>query len=451
MALHQHYNNDDVFLRGIFAGLLNILNNQINYTQTWADDNNENIKVPWYYNAAGDERFQQDFFTHYAQCAPRMIDGNFDAIPRGVITYTGSTIDSVRTTSRYMQGHYYKEIDGQLQTYRSFLYSIPLNVNFDCELWIDRHITALKLEQLIRETFYKTVTFYSYYKGMRVGSTVGFPEDITLEKNIQYSFEPDNKIKMRFVLQVETYQPVFDPTTEVNANEYMTGVGLRLWTDSYKNDGYITITTPTSGTLTNPVVVPKGYPFLIEWDYIKEGAIINSVDLYWVNSGESDPTLIERLVPNHEYYIWNIPETFTNFKQPAIIWDPSIVVYRKPVVRITPNAGTGIIDASSFHIDDYGYFLTSTSDISAAVVLEMKSSTGKVSYTGDTSIYFNIVGNKISDTNPVIIDGSIVFPGEIDYKLINVHVVNSISNYTGSEADNTVDNAFGVARYLKII
>lgn len=452
MALHQKYNNENILIRAIIAGILNILNNKISYEQVWSNDVVETINIPWYYNMSGDERFMQDFYTHYGDCSPKPADGNFDSIPRGVITYTGSTIDSVRTTSRYVQGHYIKEVNGQLQTYRSFLYSIPLNINFDCEMLLDTQITALKAEQIIRETFYKTITFYVYYKGMRVGSTVGFPEDITLEKNIQYAFESDNKIKIRFSLQVESYQPVFDPTTEVNANEYITGLGYRIIDKpAAKHDGIITITSPTGGTESSPLIVPKGYPLLIEWDYTKENAIINRVDVNWVTSGDSTPTLIERLVPNHEYYIWNIPETFTNYKHPAIIWDPSVVIYRKPVIKILPDTSTKIIDASSFYVDDPGYFLSPYPDMSINVVLEMKNTLGKVVYSGDSSLYFNLINNKIDETNPVAINGTIEFPGAVDYKLIDIHISNSVTNYTGEESANSDNTEFGIVRYLKII
>ena len=161
MALHQRYNNENILIRSILAGLLDILNNKISYEQVWSNDYTETINIPWYYNMAGDERFMQDFYTHYAHCIPpKPVDGNFDMIPRGIITYSGSVVDSVRTTSRYVQGTYLKEVNGQLQTYRSFLYSFPLNVNFECEMWLDTQITSLKVEQLIREVFYKTITFY---------------------------------------------------------------------------------------------------------------------------------------------------------------------------------------------------------------------------------------------------------------------------------------------------
>jgi hypothetical protein len=445
MALHQRYNNENILSRAIIAGLLDILNNKIIYEQVWANEDIEQIEVPWFYNMSGDERFMIDFYTHYADCIPpRPADGNFDMIPRGIITYTGSVIDSVRTTSRYVQGQYLKEVNGQLQTYRSFLYSIPLYVNFECEMWLDTQVTSLKIEQLIREVFYKTITFYVYFKGMRVGCTVGFPEDITLEKNIQYSFESDNKPKLRFNLQVESYQPVFDPTTEVNANDYMTGIGYRIVDKRHtKNDGIINITSPEDGTVDSPLIVPKGCPLWIEWDYTQENAIISRVNAYWLYHGENEKNLIEQLVPNHEYYIWNIPESFTNYKHPVILWneDSSISVYRDPIIRILPDTCTGEISVNSFTIVDSGYFLSSQPDISVNAVLEMKNSAGSIVYSGDASLYFNLIGNKIDEDNPVTLPyGNIIFPGEVDYKLIDIQIANSVN-----------EDVFDVIQNIKIV
>lgn len=427
MSLYQKYNNESILSRSVIAGLLNILNNKITYEQTWSNDQIETITCPFYYNMSGDSRFEQDFFTFYGDCNfPKKIDGTFDKFPRGVLTYTGSIIDAQRITSRFVQGTYLKDVNGQLQTFRSFLYSIPLNINFDCEVWADNQVTGLKIEQAIRETFYKTVTFYVYYKGMRVGCTAGFPEDYTVYKNIQYSFETDNttRIKINFTLQVETYQPVFDPTTEMNANNSMSGIGYRLWQANEKNDGIIVITYPDASC-----VVPKGVPFMIEWDYTKEGAVINKVDALWANHGTTPLNVIERGIPNHEFYVWNIPESFTDYSHPTLLFgeDSSTSIYRQPIIRILPNINTGEITAASFYVIDEGYFI-SQYDTSINLVLEMKDNNGNISYTGDASIKINIAGNKIDLTNPVTISGPVYFPGTIDYKIIDIHIANSVNN-----------------------
>lgn len=453
MALFQRYNNENVLARAIIAGLLDVLNNHIKYSQIWGNDpieEFETISVPWFYNQSGDERFMQDFYTHYAECLPpRPVDGNFDKIPRGIITYTGSDINAQRITSRYVQGRYVKEVDGKLEGFVSYLYSIPLDIRFDCELWADTQLTALKIEQEIREFFYKTVTYYVYYKGMRVGCTAGFPETIGLDKKIQYSFESDNKIKLTFQLAVESYQPVFDPTTEMPAGNNIKKFTYRLYDKDEKSDGDIhdaeakelingKILSPSSGA-----IIPKGNPLWIEWSFTREGGIMRNVDLYWTTTRGNDVHNISLLEPNHEYYIWNIPSDFTKYKEPDIIWEESnaVSISRYPILKIMPDPSTKQISESSFKALSEGYFL-SAEEASINIQLEMKDDNGQVSYTPDGMIWVNIKYNKIDMNNPVSIDPStsITFPGTVDPKIIDIRIANSVNN-----------DIFGLVRGITIV
>lgn len=441
MALYQKYNNEDILIRAVLAGLLDVLNNRIQYTQFWCPlpDQAETVKVPWFYNQSGDERFMQDFYTHYAECLPpRPVDGNFDMIPRGVITYTGSTINAQRITSRYVQGRYVKEIDGKLESYVSFLYSIPLQIRIDCEMWIDTQITALKIEQEIRETFYKTVTYYVYYKGLRVGCTVGFPEDIGIEKNIQYSFESDNKIKLTFSVEIESYQPVFDKTTEMKATSKIRGFNYDIHPiGEVNNKTQIRITTPQEGA-----VIPKGIPLWIQWTYTRENYVVPKVDLYWLYTETNERQEIDRLQPNYEYFIWNIPEDFTKYVPPTIIWEntPSISVTREPLVKIIPDINTNLIDSSSFLIFSTGYFSTSgIGDASINIQLEMKDDLGQVYYSQDGTIWANIKANILDSIS--VSDPSLLFPGTIDYSNIDIQIVDS----------NHPDGPFGLVNNIRIV
>jgi len=440
MALYQKYNNEDILIRAVLAGLLDVLNNHIEYKQVWATDDVETVKVPWFYNQSGDERFMQDFYTHYAECLPpRPVDGNFDMIPRGIITYAGSTINAQRITSRYVQGRYVKEVDGKLESYVSFLYSIPLQIRIDCEMWIDRQITALKLEQEIRETFYKTVTYYVYYKGLRVGCTVGFPEDIAIEKNIQYSFEQDNKIKLTFSLEIESYQPVFDKTTEMKATTKIKGFNYDIHPMGVKNDKtQFQITRPTEG-----IIIPKGIPLWIEWTYNKENYVIPKVDLYWVYTDTNERQEIDRFQPNTEYYIWNIPEDFTKYVSPTIIWEntSTVSVLKEPAIKIIPNLNTNIIDSSSFLIFSTGYFNTSgANDSSMNIQLEMKDDLGQISYSIDGTIKAIIKDNLLDSIS--VLDPSLLFPGTMDYSDIDIILIDS------NHPDN---NQFGVVNNIRIV
>ena len=448
MALFQRYNNENVLIRAVIAGLLDVLNNHIQYNQVWGNDpieDIEQIQVPWFYNQSGDQRFMQDFYTHYGDCVPpRPVDGNFDMIPRGVITYTGSPIDAQRITSRYVQGRYVKEIDGKLEGFVSYLYSLPLNVAFDCELWADTELTGLKIEQEIREVFYKNITYYVYYKGMRVGCTAGFPEQVGIDKKIQYSHDEENRVKLTFQVEVETYQPVFDPTIEMNAQNSIKRFGYNLYEEAEKNPGEIRVTHPVDGT-----VIPKGNPLWIEWIFTREGAIMKQISLYWLLTGSNETNTIEIGVPNHEYYIWNVPEDFTTYQEPDILWEETttMAISRKPILKIIPDLNTGYITESSFNAFSEGYFLAPSDDASINLQLEMKDDSGQITYTEDGAIWANIKYRKLDITNPVSIDASvypsgILFPGTVDYKEIDIRV----SNATDSTGDT-----FGDARNLIIV
>jgi len=450
MSLYHKYNNENILIRAVLAGLLDILNNQIKYEQAWADDDIETVQVPWFYNQSGDERFNQDFYTHYAECMPpRPVDGNFDMIPRGVITYTGSSIVAQRITSRYVQGRYVKEVDGQLESYVSYLYSIPLSVRIDCELWCDRQITALKIEQAIREVFYKNVTYYVYYRGLRIGNTVGFPEDITLEKNIQYSFEANNPIKVNFQLEIETYQPVFDPTTEMKTTSRIKGFSYNLYPVPEKNN--INTITPTDNmylgsqfqivTPRKGAIIPKGTPVWIEWVFNDRGKIINKVNLQWAYYGENDFHDIELAVPNHEYYIWNIPNTFTNYKEPNIIWEETndIKVTKIPIVKIIPDLNTRQISSQSFEIIDEGYFSSIDSDTSINLQLEMRDRHNQISYSPDGAIWGNIQYHTLTSIT-VDPSASVFFPEPIDFKHIDIYITNTNDGET-----------FGISNNIKIV
>lgn len=442
MSLYNTYNNEDIISRAVIAGMLGVLNNNIEYTQVWDNENKEIVKVPWFYNQSGDERFMQDFYTHYAECAfpePKKVDGNFDQIPRGVITYTGSNIDSDRITNRFVQGRYSKEIDGKLQTYVSFLYSIPLTVNFDCELWVDSQVTALKIEQQIRQIFFKTVTFYVYFKGMRLGCTSGFSDDMQTDKLIDYSFEDDNRIKLNFNIEVETYQPVFDPTTEMDANNNMKKLGYNMYSGEEKTGGVINISNPQSDE-----TISKDTPVRLEWNYTGEGGEMNAVSIYWLEPNSNEWNLIEAGIPNHQSWDWYVPSSFTNYEQPTIIFEETslVSISRHPEIIIIPKEGTKEILPESFSFTYDGYFMAPSPDSSIGIILEMKDDEGRVTYSGDNDIYLNIVNYKIAEVNPVWVDPSInlVFPGVVERKKINIHVANA-----------TDKNSFGIAKDITIV
>ncbi len=172
--LHKH-NTDNVHTRAVIVGLVNLLNSKIYYQNVLSDTNIENVSVPFIPNMGGDERFLQDFFLHWNDCVhPRLADGNYDVIPRGVVTLTTNSINTSAMTNRFVRGNYVKEVNGELQRFSAFLNSIPLSMEFDIEIQTDTLLDCFKIQQSILETFYKVQVFSVNFKGFRVPCQAGF-------------------------------------------------------------------------------------------------------------------------------------------------------------------------------------------------------------------------------------------------------------------------------------
>ena len=139
--LYENRNYDDVFNRAVIAGLLKVLNRRLVYEQIWNEEENkvEDITVPFFYNFGGSnpnsEKFIQDNYTFFGsdECTEiglKKVDGNFDMYPRGSIEIVSSGIDSGNIVNRFAMANYQRKLNDELESFVSFIYSIPLTYTF---------------------------------------------------------------------------------------------------------------------------------------------------------------------------------------------------------------------------------------------------------------------------------------------------------------------------------
>ena len=358
--LYQHYNYDNVFNRCVIAGLLNLLNHDLKYTQTFDDNVTETVTIPFAYNFshARDQRFAQDNYTFFGrECfSDKFIDGKFDMLPRFAMSYTGSQIDANNITNRFVKGKYQKEENGKLTTYTAFLYSIPLTMNFELEGWIDNMETAFKIEESLRNTFYKNKTFNVLYRGMKVGCCVGFPESITnVEKTVSYSFEQENQLKMNFSLAVECYQPCFDESMSIDSELVIEHIGYDV---NLYNKNNTPVNKKVNVELISPVqgtTLYSGHDVEIRWDSSSNVSDVCTVMLYY-KTEDGDRHIIDCPMFNSGIYMWRVPEYASKFEQPDIVFiNDTINVLDDANVEIIPNS-EGIITTGSFDIISPGKF-----------------------------------------------------------------------------------------------
>lgn len=441
--LYSRYNVDDVFNRVVIIGLLNLLNNEITYEQIYDDNVVETVQVPFMYDfGSSDERFAQDNYTFFGtNCfGKKKIDGKFDMFPRGALRYTGSQIDNSNFTNRFVKGTYLKNENGKLTTYMSFLSSIPLTLNFECEMWMDNIISAFKIEQSIRDTFYKNRTFNVLFKGMKVGCRVGFPESHNIEKTTEYSFDAERKIKMTFSLAVEAYQPRWDETMSIEADKRIERIAYdttlmgspnRLMSIKFKN-------------FDNSSIIPAGTNVLVEWTSLSNVSDMCTVLLYYIDENGEKHNL-DTPIFNQKTYNWHIPEGFTDYIQPTINYD--LPVIKMPDIKLIPNAD-GKFDADSFIIIDPGLFDVDDSVEYVKITLDYlnkTTNTVEMSETRDEDsegnpldpFYLNIKSRKIDIKNPVAqIDTNFTFKNAINPRRISLQIEYPLDTSINDRIDN---------------
>jgi hypothetical protein len=234
MPFNQAYNTDDVLYRAITVGLLNLLNRNIVIKyQTGPDPETDfkEVAIPFFPAMFNDERFMQDFYQLYAaDCddIPRYTEGNNDPVPRGVIQLSSLTINSAALTNKFIRGTYNKQENGTINAYSAFLNPIPLTINWDVQIKAATVNEAYKIIQQTIEVFYKVAQFSVDFRGLRVPCQVGFSQDYSIERPLTFSYGEDNAILVKFILEMETYQPVFDKPSERFKGNIMTSIGTDI-------------------------------------------------------------------------------------------------------------------------------------------------------------------------------------------------------------------------------
>lgn len=227
----EKYNTDDVFLRGLITSLLKSMNDKLKYIQI--NDQQEVLEtyIPFFYSLTGDESFLQDFFIKYTNCKTDEVvaEGNYDVIPRGVVSLQSVQIDVQGLSNKYTRMSYAQEdLKGEMKTLSSFTNSVPLNIAFDVTIKVDTLLDAFKIFQSVVTTFYKTYQFSFEYEGFRIPAQVGFPESYDMTKQLEFSYQNNPQyIDFKFTVAAETYFPEKDLSTEkFRGNLMQTGIRM---------------------------------------------------------------------------------------------------------------------------------------------------------------------------------------------------------------------------------
>jgi len=418
--LFEQRNTSNILQRQVILGILSLLNRNLKYKQVWEDseDGIQEVTVPFFFNFGGgsgsSERFIQDNYMHWTddECTSmgmRKLDGDYKPLPYGVLSLDSVSIEAGNIANRFVMGQYQKKHGNEFKSYVAFLYSIPLTMNFSVNIGCDTINTMWKIEQAYREYFYKNRTFRVNYNGTVVACRIGFPESMTIANNAQYVFgqqttdgTPD--IKLTFNLSCETYQPVFDPNTEMLAEhsiqDFRNGISFydSIGTDSQPNthDGKIVPLTDLSGKVFTTL-----QDTIIEWKYYSEHSDLLKVDILLQKEDDDTMTLVET-VDNHNFYNLALKEDMVDDALDIDLILPSnddCMIINQPVIKFYCDIETNIVDASKCVVIDKGFIMTNNDQVDA--IISYEDSKGMIK---DKPVKLNILNNALDENDPIEMD-----------------------------------------------
>ena len=211
-------NTDDIFLRNLTISLLDLLNTEMEFTLA-RGDHNETVKIPFLYNFGTDEGFLKDFYIGLPDdCKIPVAEGTYDPIPRGIVTLSSFAVKTSDLTNRFVRGNYTQVEKGKndqnvLAGYSAQLYSLPLSIKFDVTVICDNLNKVFKIAEKMLDINFSNRVVYFQYRNIRVPAQFFFPAQETVEKSYKFTLVDNNKVNLKFQLEIETYFPSFEATS----------------------------------------------------------------------------------------------------------------------------------------------------------------------------------------------------------------------------------------------
>lgn len=223
-----HFNKDDVTIRNIIIGLLATLHDNIYwYNQTGTDiKDRRKITVPFYFSTTGTERYLQDNFLNNVDFDPDYLEAEafYNKIPRGIIDLTGISVEAQNIVNKYIRmNHQVQEQDGTLNTYSTEAFWVPILLSIDAKVYTDSILDQLKFTEALITTFFKSKTYQIDVAYTRIPCLIVFPDDVSNEKTVEFSFTEKKEFISSFSLQIKSHIPVFKPETTIFAGNTMEG------------------------------------------------------------------------------------------------------------------------------------------------------------------------------------------------------------------------------------
>lgn len=212
----RNENVQDIFLRNATLSMLDLLNRQV-IIQLKRNDKIEDHEIPFFYNFGGDEGFMKDFFLelptdcHY----PNHAEGNYEQLPRGILTLSSFTIKPSDNTNKFVRGSFNEETRDEndqksIKAFSARLFTLPMVLSYNIKIESDNINKTFKIMEKIFDFYYKNQVRYFQFRGVRIPAQVTFPDTAQFTKSYSFVYSDANTVTISLDINMETYFPSFD-------------------------------------------------------------------------------------------------------------------------------------------------------------------------------------------------------------------------------------------------
>jgi hypothetical protein len=191
-------------------------------------------EVPFFYNFGGDEGFMKDFFIEIPDnCKlPNHVEGNYEQMPRGIVTLGSFTIRTGDITNKFVRGSFNQEVRDEndqkmMKAFSARLFTLPMTLAFSIKIESDNINKTFKIMEKIFDFYYKNQVRYFQFRGIRIPAQVTFPDTAQFTKSYSFTYSDANTVSISLELNMETYFPSFDDHSTFYKGNTIKQINLR--------------------------------------------------------------------------------------------------------------------------------------------------------------------------------------------------------------------------------
>lgn len=212
MHIDDQYNYDDNFVRMTTIALCKVLATKIRWINRWSDGKKIRVLIPFYTSYGGQERFMLDAFVD--DTVSTRVELNTDQKQRGVITFKGGSQrdDEFANPNQYLSKE--TKINSSFKSVISKTRAVPITLNYEVMIKLDNEWEVDTCYNKILDALFNYRTFYVSFFGMKIEAFFKLPSDSGIDIPREINLSSDNTITIKFSLEVNTYYPIFNVSTD---------------------------------------------------------------------------------------------------------------------------------------------------------------------------------------------------------------------------------------------